>query len=216
MDYLKLRSGRTIRKEVYCFSKKTTKVPALKTGRKHKEPVFAAAPQQAAIARLASDTPGFYREHITSGRGFSAFLSTYDDQFIKIVQEEGQYVMYVEDLMKDQKKDKMLLHPYDSQHPSNEEGFSRDMNKLMVSLSPMENFWMCANKTKRSVELQKYETGLPEQAYFVLQWESEDCVLFECNSNGGTYMGVKNNLITLIETEDRSCKDIRFKLSFEM
>ncbi|ELW69325.1 hypothetical protein TREES_T100016820 [Tupaia chinensis] len=86
--------------------------------RKHKEPVFAAAPQQAAIARLASDTPGFYREHITSGRGislltgFSAFLSTYDDQFIKIVQEEGQYVMYVEDLMKDQKKGRVFPFVY--------------------------------------------------------------------------------------------------------
>ncbi|XP_004838318.1 interleukin-33 isoform X2 [Heterocephalus glaber] len=144
-----------------------------------------------------------------------ASLSTYNDQSVSFVLEDGSYVINVEDLGKDQEKDKVLLRYYESQYPSNESGDGVDGKLLMVNLSPTKDtdFSLHANKKEHSVELQKCETTLPDQAFFVLHKESSEFVSFECKSNRGTYIGVKDNQLALIEGKNPSSENIMFKLS---
>ncbi|XP_060009455.1 interleukin-33 isoform X2 [Lagenorhynchus albirostris] len=148
----------------------------------------------------------------------SASLSTYNDQYITFVFEDGNYEIYVEDLGKDQEKDKVLLRYYDSQFPSSETG-GGDHRKLMVNLSPTKDkdFLLHANSKEHSVELQKCENQLPEQAFFVLHEETSQCVSFECKSNPGVFLGVKDNHLALIKRgehpEDSNEENTIFKLS---
>ncbi|XP_010619122.1 interleukin-33 isoform X2 [Fukomys damarensis] len=111
--------------------------------------------------------------------------------------------------------DKVLLRYYESQYPSSESGDGVDGKLLMVNLSPTKDtdFSLHANKKEHSVELQKCETTLPDQAFFVLHKESSEFVSFECKSNRGTYIGVKDNHLALIEGKNPSSENIMFKLS---
>lgn len=45
---------------------------------------------------------------------YSASLSTYNDQFITFVFEDGSYEIYVEDLQKDQKKGRIFSFVYNN------------------------------------------------------------------------------------------------------
>ncbi|MXQ94484.1 hypothetical protein E5288_WYG003876 [Bos mutus] len=149
----------------------------------------------------------------------SASLSTYNDQFITFVLEDGSYEIYVEDLIDNQEKDKVLLRYYDSQFPSSETDGGGSHRKLMVNLSPTKDkdFLLHANSKEHSVELQKCENQLPEQTFFVLHEMSSQCVSFECKSSPGVFLGVKDNQLALIKRgehpEDSNSQNITFKLS---
>ncbi|XP_036022540.1 interleukin-33 [Onychomys torridus] len=217
--YMRLRSGLTIRKETCYFEKETIQSYSLKSGRK-REGNFPAYPRDA-TKRSLLDTSNFQecaaespvRESI---RESCASLSTYDDQSVCFkVLENGRYVINVEDSGKDQEKDKMLLRYYESPHPSNESGDGVDGKLLMVNMSPIKDtdIRLKANDEDHSVELQKCQVPLPDQVYFVLHKKSSDYVLFECKKKPGTYIGVKDNQLALIEEEDEDNTNIMFKLS---
>ncbi|XP_011911871.1 PREDICTED: interleukin-33 isoform X4 [Cercocebus atys] len=145
-----------------------------------------------------------------------ASLSTYNDQSITFALEDESYEIYVEDLKKDKKKDKVLLSYYESQHPSSESGDGVDGKMLMVTLSPTKDCWLQANNKEHSVELHKCEKPLPDQAFFVLHNESFNCVSFECKTDPGVFIGVKDNHLALIKvdySENLGRENILFKLS---
>ncbi|XP_016069796.1 PREDICTED: interleukin-33 isoform X2 [Miniopterus natalensis] len=151
----------------------------------------------------------------------SVSLSTYNDQSITFVFADGGYEIYVEELRKKQETDKVLFRYYDSQSPASETGDSVDGQKLMVSLSPTKDkdFLLHANNKEDSVELQKCENPLPDQTFFFLHTEPgpSTCVSFECKSNPGVFIGVKDNHLALIKLKDQTehsrRENIKFKLS---
>uniref|UniRef100_A0A8C6CIR5 Interleukin-33 n=1 Tax=Moschus moschiferus TaxID=68415 RepID=A0A8C6CIR5_MOSMO len=116
-------------------------------------------------------------------------------------------------------RNKVLLRYYDSQFPSSETDGDGNHRKLMVNLSPTKDkdFLLHANSKEHSVELQKCENQLPEQAFFVLHEKSSQCVSFECKSNPGVFLGVKDNQLALIkrgeQPEDSNTQNITFKLT---
>uniref|UniRef100_A0A2K6Q335 Interleukin-33 n=1 Tax=Rhinopithecus roxellana TaxID=61622 RepID=A0A2K6Q335_RHIRO len=225
--FMKLRSGLTIKKEACYFRRETTKRPSLKTGRKYKgHLVLAACQQQSTVECFAfgiSGVPKYTRAlHDSSITGISpiteslASLSTYNDQSITFALEDESYEIYVEDLKKDKKKDKVLLSYYESQHPSSESGDGVDGKMLMVTLSPTKDFWLQANNKEHSVELHKCEKPLPDQAFFVLHNKPFNCVSFECKTDPGVFIGVKDNHLALIKvdsSENLYSENILFKLS---
>ncbi|XP_025216343.1 interleukin-33 isoform X4 [Theropithecus gelada] len=112
--------------------------------------------------------------------------------------------------------DKVLLSYYESQHPSSESGDGVDGKMLMVTLSPTKDCWLQANNKEHSVELHKCEKPLPDQAFFVLHNESFNCVSFECKTDPGVFIGVKDNHLALIKvdySENLGRENILFKLS---
>lgn len=112
--------------------------------------------------------------------------------------------------------DKVLLSYYESQHPSSESGDGVDGKMLMVTLSPTKDFWLQANNKEHSVELHKCEKPLPDQAFFVLHNRSFNCVSFECKTDPGVFIGVKDNHLALIKvdySENLGSENILFKLS---
>ncbi|XP_042542855.1 interleukin-33 isoform X2 [Dipodomys spectabilis] len=230
--YMRLRSGLTIKKKACNFRKRTTKRCSQKTGRQHKEtaayqqpdeqyPIFAAPRNKghsliSARCATSDNVHGGDEEGGTSPIVEScASLSTYYDKCVRFVLEDGSYVINVEDLGKDEEKDKVLLRFYESSYSSGESGDGVDGKMSMVNLSPTKDtdFWLHANTKKRSVELQKGKSPLPDQAFFVLHKDSSEFVSFECKSNRGTYIGVKNNRLALIEEESMTSENIRFRLS---
>ncbi|KAM7093917.1 interleukin-33 isoform 2-T4 [Molossus nigricans] len=147
-------------------------------------------------------------------------LSTYNNQAITFAHVDGSYEIYVEDERKEQKKDKVLFRFYDSQPSESETGDSVDGQKSMVSLSPTKDkaVLLHANNEEDSVELQKCENLLPDQTFFFLHTEPgpSTCVSFECKSNPGVYIGVKDNHLALIKLKDQtehSRENIKFKVS---
>lgn len=144
----------------------------------------------------------------------SCALSTYNDQSVSFVLENGCYVINVEDCGKNQEKDKVLLRYYESSFPA-QSGDGVDGKKLMVNMSPIKDtdIWLNANDKDYSVELQKGDVSPPDQAFFVLHKKSSDFVSFECKNLPGTYIGVKDNQLALVEEKDESCNNIMFKLS---
>lgn len=144
----------------------------------------------------------------------SCALSTYNDQSVSFVLENGCYVINVEDCGKNQEKDKVLLRYYESSFPA-QSGDGVDGKKLMVNMSPIKDtdIWLNANDKDYSVELQKGDVSPPDQAFFVLHKKSSDFVSFECKNLPGTYIGVKDNQLALVEENDESCNNIMFKLS---
>ncbi|XP_036734740.2 interleukin-33 isoform X1 [Manis pentadactyla] len=231
MYFMQLRSGLIIEKTTACyFRKENTKRHSPKTAGKYKEQhlVFAAYRQQ--LEHLEKSAEGFAFDipmvqkcptatDVPSIQEYSASLSTYNDQFITFVFEDGSYEIYVEDLQKDQKKDKVLFRYYDSQYPSSKTDDGVDGHTLMVNLSPTKDkdFLLHANNKECSVELQKCENPWPEQAFFLLHKKSSKRVSFECKSNPGMFLGVKDNHLALIkvgdQTEDSGTENIIFKLS---
>nr|XP_027798858.1 interleukin-33 isoform X1 [Marmota flaviventris] len=222
---MKLRSGLTIKKKACYFRKEITKHCSQKTGGKHKEIHQLFAAYQPAkehsifeIARIQENTRALDTSSI---RGVSFFtescasLSTYNNQHVRFIWEDGNYVTNVEDQPKDQEKDKVLLRYYESPYPSSESGDGVDGKMLMVNLSPTKDrdILLHANNKAQSVELQKCKTPLPDQAFFVLHKESSDFVSFECKSNRGMYIGVKDNQLALVEGKNQTSDNIMFKLS---
>ncbi|XP_007112415.1 interleukin-33 [Physeter macrocephalus] len=229
MYFMQLRSGLKIEKKTCYFRKETTKRYSPRTAKKYKEQhlVFAACQELEhlgqSVKSFAFDKTRVQKYTTATGlpsiKEHSASLSTYKDQSITFVFEDGNYEIYVDDLGKDQEKDKVLLRYYDSQFPSSETDGGGDHRKLMVNLSPTKDkdFLLHANSKEHSVELQKCENQLPEQAFFVLHEETSQCVSFECKSNPGVFLGVKDNHLALIKRgehpEDSNEENIIFKLS---
>ncbi|XP_028619930.1 interleukin-33 [Grammomys surdaster] len=221
---MRLRSGLTIRKETGYFEKKPTKRYSLKSGSKHEES-FSAYPKASRKRSLLGvrrfqafaasvDTLGSIQE--TSPLTQScASLSTYDDQSVSFVLENGCYVINVEDSGKDQEKDKVLLRYYKSSFPASQSGDGVDGKKLMVNMSPVKDtdIWLHANDKDHSVELQRCDVSQPDQAFFVLHKKASDFVSFECKNLPGTYIGVKDNQLALVEEKDENGNSIMFKLS---
>ncbi|KAL1287445.1 IL33 [Ovibos moschatus] len=228
MYYMQLRSGLKIEKKVCYFRKETTKRHS-STAEKYQEHLaLFTCKQTKHFSRsvdqgftLGNTTVKKYStaNHLSSIKEHSASLSTYNDQFISFVFEDGNYEICVEDLIGDQEKDKVLLRYYESQFPLSETDGDGSHRKLMVNLSPTKDkdFLLHANSKEHSVELQKCENQLPEQAFFVLHETSSQCVSFECKSNPGVFLGVKDNQLALIkrgeDPEDSNTQNITFKLS---
>uniref|UniRef100_A0A8D0V4N9 Interleukin-33 n=1 Tax=Sus scrofa TaxID=9823 RepID=A0A8D0V4N9_PIG len=230
MYFMQLRSGLIIEKKACYFGKETTKRHSPTKGKKcKKQPLVLAACQQQ-LGHLERSVEGFTftntmvqkyttATNLLSIKEHSASLSTYNDQYITFAFEDGSYEIYVEDLRKDQEKDKVLLRYYDSQIPASETDGGGDHRKLMVNLSPTKDkdFLLHANSKEHSVELQKCENPLPEQAFFVLHEQPSKCVSFECKSHPGVFLGVKNNQLALIKLgehpEDSNRENTTFKLS---
>nr|XP_054112024.1 interleukin-33 isoform X2 [Callithrix jacchus] len=219
--FMKLRSGLTIKKEASYFRRETTKRPSLKTGRKHKEHlVFTACQQQSTMKCFTFDISAVQKYtkalHAASIPESLTSLSTYNDQSIIFALEDESYEIYVEDLKKDEEKDKVLLSYYESQCSSNESGDGVDGKMLMVALSPIKDFWLHANNKEHSVELHKCEKPLPDQAFFILHNMPYNCVSFECKTDPGVFIGVKDNHLALIKvdcSENLCSENILFKLS---
>ncbi|XP_034377171.1 interleukin-33 [Arvicanthis niloticus] len=222
---MRLRSGLTIRKETGYFEKEPTKRYSLKSGSKKHEESFSAYPKASkkrsllGVSRLQAfaasvDTLGSIQE--TSPLTQScASLTTYDDQCVSFVLENGCYVINVEDSGKDQEKDKVLLRYYKSSFPASQSGDGVDGKKLMVNMSPAKDtdIWLHANDKDYSVELQRGDVSPPDQAFFVLHKKSSDFVSFECKNLPGKYIGVKDNQLALVEEKDENGNSIMFKLS---
>lgn len=217
---MRLRSGLIIRKETGYFGKEPAKSYSLKSGSKHEER-FSAYSQDSRKRSLVGSIQAFAASVDTlSIQGTSLLtescaLSTYDDQSVSFVLENGCYVINVEDCGKNQKKDKVLLRYYESSFPAGQSGDGVDGKKLMVNMSPVKDtdIWLHANDKDYSVELQRGDVSPPEQAFFVLHQKSSEFVSFECKNLPGTYIGVKDNQLALLEDKDESRNNIMFKLS---
>lgn len=218
---MRLRSGLTIRKETGYFVKEPSKRYSLKSSGKREES-FGSYPQNSRKRSLLGSIQAFAKSVDTlSIQGTSlltescASLSTYNDQSVSFVLENGCYVINVEDSGKDQEKDQVLLRYYESSFPANQSGDGVDGKKLMVNMSPIKDtdIWLHANDKDYSVELQKGDVSPPEQAFFVLHKKSSDFVSFECKNLPGTYIGVKDNQLALVEEKDEGGNNIMFKLS---
>ncbi|XP_027963119.1 interleukin-33 isoform X2 [Eumetopias jubatus] len=210
-------------------SKALVKSPKLRKSQQKAEEVCQMYFMQLRSGLIIEKTACYFRKEITKRHPprtgislvteYSASLSTYNDQSITFVFEDGSYEIYVEDVGKDQEKDKVLFRYYDSQSPSHETGDGVDGQTLLVNLSPTKDkdFLLHANNKEHSVELQKCENQLPDQAFFRLHRKSSKCVSFECKNNPGVFIGVKDNHLALIkvgdQTEDSSIENTIFKLS---
>lgn len=214
---MKLRSGLK-KKACYC-RKEITKQCSHKTGGKHKEIRLLSATYQPAVEcsnfKIAMIQENTRALDTSSIRESCASLSTYNNQHVSFIWEDGNYVTNVEDLPKNQEKEKVLLRYYESPYPSSESGDGVDGKMLMVNMSPTKDrdILLHANNKEQSVELQKCKTPLPDQAFFVLHKESSDFVSFECKSNRGMYIGVKDNQLALVEGKSQTSDNIMFKLS---
>ncbi|XP_058421753.1 interleukin-33 [Diceros bicornis minor] len=215
--FMQLRSGLLIEKKACDYRKGATGRFSPRTDRKE-HLVFAACQEnlERSVEGFAFDKPLGRRYFKTEQ---SAFLTTYNDQSISFVFEDGSYEIYVEDLRKNQEKDQVLFRYYDPGSPSSQTDDSVDGQKLMVNLRPTKckDFSLHANNKEYSVELQKCANPLPDQAFFLLHEESSKCVSFECKNDPGVFIGVKDNHLALIkvedETEGSSRENIIFKLS---
>ncbi|XP_012576761.1 PREDICTED: interleukin-33 isoform X1 [Condylura cristata] len=228
--FMELRSGFTIKKE-YCLRK--TKTCSPKTGGKYKDQhmLVTSCPQQlkhikksdgsypiekSLGQRCVTTTDVPYHQRIEE---VSACLRTYNDQFVSFICEDEDFEIYIEDVGKKQKKDKVLLRFYNSQVPSNETGDGIDGEMVMVSLSPTKgkDLWVYAIKEELSVKLQKCEEPSPDKAFFLLHRMSSQSVQFECRSNPGVFIGVKDNHLALVKVEGQTenlCRENTiFKLS---
>ncbi|XP_047380803.1 interleukin-33 isoform X2 [Sciurus carolinensis] len=208
-----------IEKKACYFRKKSPNGVHKNTGEKHKEKHQLFAAYQPAmehstfkIARTQENTKTF---NISSIQESCASLSTYNDQHVSFVWEDGNYVTNVEDLPEDQEKDKVLLRYHVSPYSSSTSDDGVDGKLLMVNLSPTKDrdILLHANNKEQSVELQKCKTPLPDRTFFVLHKESSEFVSFECKSNRGMYIGVKDNHLALVEGKSQTSENIMFKLS---
>ncbi|KAF6327452.1 interleukin 33 [Rhinolophus ferrumequinum] len=230
MCFTQLRSGFIIKKKACFFGKETTNGYSSKTAGKYKESHLVLADCQQHLERSAEGL-SFDRSMVqnymratgdSSIQERSVSLRTFNDQCITFpFAGDGSYEISVEDSGKKQKKDKVLFRFYDSQISTSETGDGVDGQKLMVNLSPTrdKDFLLLANNKEHSVELQKCEDPLPDQTFFLLHREpsSSKYVSFECKSNPGVFIGVKDNHLALVklgeQTGDSNRENIIFKLS---
>ncbi|XP_045049696.1 interleukin-33 isoform X2 [Desmodus rotundus] len=221
MYFMKLRSGNIIENRACYFRKKTIKGHPPKTARKY-EPQLVFSPCQQPCERSSENLAFDVQQRNRRSASEDSFsLSTYNDQSVTFAFADGGYEIYVEDLGKKQEKDKVLFRYHDSQPPRSPRDDVVDGERLMVSLSPSKDkdFLLHANNQEHSVELQKCENPLPDQTFFFLHTEpgSSSCVSFECKSNPGVFIGVKDNHLALIQLKDKTehsrRENIKFKLS---
>ncbi|CAO2585160.1 Il33 [Lemmus lemmus] len=128
-----------------------------------------------------------------------ASLSTFNDQSVSFkVLKDGRYVINVEDSGKLQ-----------------ENGDGVDGKLLMVDMSPVKDkdIRLHANKQNHCVKLEKCQDPLPPAVFFVVHQKASDYVSFECKNQPGTYIGVKDNQLALIEGEKNDDENIMFKVS---
>lgn len=222
MYFMKLRSGHIIENRACYFRKKTIKRHPPKTAGKYNKQHLVCTPYQQPLERSSENVAFDVRpRNRRSSSEDSYSLSTYNDQCVTFAFADGSYEIYVEDLGKKQEKDKVLFRYYGSQSPISPRGDDVDGERLMVSLSPSKDkdFLLHANNQEHSVELQKCENPLPDQTFFFLHTEPgpSSCVSFECKSNPGVFIGVKDNQLALIQLKDQSehsrRENIKFKLS---
>ncbi|XP_077004347.1 interleukin-33 isoform X2 [Tamandua tetradactyla] len=224
--HMKLRSH-IIKKKICYFSKKTTNRHPPKTGNQHREqhPVLAAYQQEPVLKQPAVEpalafnileSPSQTKTGKVTER--HAYLYTYNDRFISFAVDGEHGEVHIQDLRENQQKDTVLVRYHDSQIPSNDSGDEVDGKKWMVNLSPKKNgnLWLHANNEEQSVELHKCEKVMPERAFFLLQRQSSEHFSFECKSNPGVFIGVKNNQLELIRVkdhlEDSNNENIMFKI----
>ncbi|XP_008253211.2 interleukin-33 isoform X1 [Oryctolagus cuniculus] len=208
---MKLRSGLTIEKKACYFRRGITKKP---DGKFQVEALR--GPSFTEAGRTEE-----YLEHTGTQAALSSFLeypaslSTYNDKSVTFTLVDKSYVINVGDKGKKQKKDKVLLRYYESPYSSSESGDGVDGKMLMVNMSPTNDAHLLlhANKKKHSVEFHRYENRLSDLAFFVVHKESSECVSFECKSHRGTYLGVKDNHLGLIQGKNPGSENILFKLS---
>lgn len=62
-------------------------------------------------------------------------------------------------------------------------------------------------------QLEKCQAPLPPAVFFVVHQKASDYVSFECKNQPGTYIGVKDNQLALLEREKNDDENIMFKLS---
>lgn len=62
-------------------------------------------------------------------------------------------------------------------------------------------------------QLEKCQAPLPPAVFFVVHQKASDYVSFECRNLPGTYIGVKDNQLALLEGEESDDENIMFKLS---
>ncbi|XP_038185128.1 interleukin-33 [Arvicola amphibius] len=222
---MKLRSGLIIRKETCYFEKESIKKYPQKSCKKHERDRSAAVKnKQPGVIGLkgASSKEGARRLDIESIKGISpvtqshASLSTFNDQSVSFkVLKDGRYVINVEDSGKLQENDKMLLRYYESTESSSESGDGVDGKLLMVDMSPAKDtdIRLHANKQNHCVKLEKCQAPLPPAVFFVVHQKTSDYVSFECKNQPGTYIGVKDNQLALLEGEKNDDENIMFKLS---
>ncbi|XP_069907966.1 interleukin-33 isoform X2 [Oryctolagus cuniculus] len=196
---MKLRSGLTIEKKACYFRRGITKKPDGKF-------------QVEALRGPSFTEAGRTEEYLEQ---YPASLSTYNDKSVTFTLVDKSYVINVGDKGKKQKKDKVLLRYYESPYSSSESGDGVDGKMLMVNMSPTNDAHLLlhANKKKHSVEFHRYENRLSDLAFFVVHKESSECVSFECKSHRGTYLGVKDNHLGLIQGKNPGSENILFKLS---
>lgn len=228
MYFMQLRSGLIIKKACY-FKKETTQRHSLKTTRKYKKQhllcTTCAQHLERSAEGFAFGLPMVQRCATAINRSSiqerPVSLSTYNDQSIIFAFVGEGYEISVEDIGKKQNKGKVLFRYYDSPSPTMETGDDVDGHGLTVSLSPTndKDFLLHANNQEYSVELQKCENPPPDRIFFLLHREptSSEYVSFECKSNRGVFIGVKENRLALIKvgdkTEGLSRENIIFKLS---
>ncbi|XP_045696349.1 interleukin-33 isoform X2 [Phyllostomus hastatus] len=204
MYFMKLRSGHIIENRACYFREKTIKRHPPKTPRKYNKQRLVITPCQQPLEGSSKNFAFDVQPANRSASENSFSLSTYNDQFVTFAFADGSYEIYVEDLGKKQEK-----------------GDDVDGERLMVSLSPSKDkdFLLHANNQEHSVELQKCENPLPDQTFFFLHQEPgpSSCVSFECKSNPGVFIGVKDNHLALIQLKDQTehsrRENIKFKLS---
>lgn len=209
--YMKLRSGFTIEKKACYFRRGITK----KLGGKAqvqalREPSFTEA--RSTEKYLG---PTGTQAALSDYLEYPASLSTYNDKSVTFTLVDKGYVINVGDKGEKQKKDKVLLRYYESPYSLSESGDGVDGKMLMVNMSPTNDVrvFLHANKKKHSVEFHRDEKRLSDLAFFVVHKESSECVSFECKSIRGTYLGVKDNNLGLIQGKNPGSENILFKLS---
>nr|XP_048294776.1 interleukin-33 isoform X2 [Myodes glareolus]XP_048294777.1 interleukin-33 isoform X2 [Myodes glareolus] len=225
--HMKLRSGLIIRKEACYFEKESTKKYLQKSRRKQHEGHSSAAVKNNRSGPVGARGPSFKasaepRRSIESTNGISpveisqASLSTYNDQSVSFkVLKDGRYVINVEDSGEFEGNDKMLLRYYESSRSSSESGDGVDGKLLMVDMSPVKDtdIRLHANEQNHCVKLEKCQAPLPPAVFFIVHEKASNYVSFECTNQPGTYIGVKDNQLALLEGEKNNDENIMFKLS---
>lgn len=212
---MKLRSDVTREKVTCCFEKESIQKNLQKSRRKNCGS-GSLRPRATSSEEDARQLNGEGVKGISPVTQYHASLSTFNDQSVSFkVLKDGRYVINVEDSGKLQENDKMLLRYYESSVSSNESGDGVDGKLLMVNMSPVKDtdIRLHANKQNHCVKLEKCQAPLPPAVFFVVHQKASDYVSFECKNQPGTYIGVKDNQLALLEREKNDDENIMFKLS---
>ncbi|XP_006881419.1 PREDICTED: interleukin-33 [Elephantulus edwardii] len=156
------------------------------------------------------------------------YLSTFNNQFVTFVPEEGVNGIYVGDSGKVPEKsktfsfisknvmviDKVFLYRYASSIPEDTSGEGWKY-EVKLRLKENENFWLHCNKQNQAVEIKKFEESerLPEQTSFLLHYKTSEYVSFECKSNRGTFIAVSGDHLQLVQPNGLTEEKTLFKLA---